>query len=285
MILKQSNVHPTLLLGYDVESRGTGGFGFEEAARFLKVAVPLHKELQVPCTLFICGMTLENNIKEFQKVGAEHADLFDLQQHTYSHVLLKTVVQDNETGITVYSGGDPGKIREEIQKTNGLFKKYLDVNCIGLTGPYGYYRGLSDRLDLLKILHESGIRFSRTFARNEHDWFPVPFSKQPFWYEEQGFGDILEFPVQGWQDCVWRNSHGWDKHEEYFQHIKKGIDYIAEHKLTWNYVQHDWSSLKEDPEMLITRRIITYALERGVRIRSYLDYYKESLAIREGLSK
>lgn len=271
----------TFLLGYDVESQGLGRIGVEETKKFLKVAAPLHQELHAPCTLFICGKTLENNIEEFQRVKEGFGDIFDFQQHTYSHVLLKTVVQENEKGIAIFRGGTLDEIRKEVEKTNELLKKYLDVNCVGLTGPYGYYRGLSDRLDILKILHDSGIRFVRTYGRNEYDWFPVPFQIQPFWYDKQGFSEVLEFPMQGWADCVWRDYYGWDRKEEYLQLVKEGIDYIAAHNLTWCYVQHDWSSIKGDPSMEITRKIIEYAEKRGVSLMSYNDYYKESLKTKE----
>jgi len=269
---------PTFLLGYDVERQDK--IGFEETRKFLKVAAPLHQELHAPCTFFICGKTLEGNMKEFQEIKKNYP-FIDLQQHTYSHTLLKTVVMETEKGIEVYKGGTLAQIEEEVRKTNELLKKYLDVDCIGLTGPYGYYRGLSDRPDILEILHRLGIRFTRTYARNEKDYQPVSFKSQPFWYKPQGFSDILEFPIQGWMDVYFKKKYGWGNIERYLNDVKTNIDYIVTHNLTWCYAQHDWSSIKEDPEMEATRRIIKYALERGVRLMSYFDYYKECLKTKE----
>ena len=125
------------------------------------------------------------------------------------------------------------QIKEEVSKINELLKKFLGVNCTGLTAPTGCYMGLMDR------------------------------------------PDILEFPLQGYIDCVWRDIHGYDKTEEYLNLIKTEIDYIVEKDLSWSYAQHDWSSIKGDPKMIVTKTIIEYALEKGVNIISYSDYYKK----------
>ena len=264
----------TLLIGYDVENQDIEGIATRQ---FLKVAPKLHRELNASCTFFICGRTLENSVEEFKQVKAEYGDLIDFQQHTYSHVLLKTVLRENEHGQTLFRGGTLEQIREEVKRASDLLKEHLDIDCTGITGPYGYYRGLSDRPDILEILHELGIRFTRTYARNEHDWQPLSFAIQPFWYEVQGFPDMLEFPVQGWQDCIIRGKIGWDNLDGYLNHVKKDLDYIAEHDLIWGYVQHDWSSIREDPDMSITSRMIEYAQSIGVEIKSYLEFYKDLL--------
>ena len=266
----------TLLIGYDVENQNPNS---NVTKLFLNTASKIHRELNAPCTLFICGRTLENNIDDFRSFKSEYGDLFDLQQHTYSHVLLKTVFQENEHGMTMFRGGTLEQIREEVRKPIELMKQLLDVDCIGLTGPYGYYRGLSDRPDILEILHESGIRFVRTFARNQFDWQPLTFKVQPFWYDTQGFGDILEFPVQGWQDCIMRAEIGWDNKEGYLNELKKNLDYIAKDNLVWGYAQHDWSSIQGDPDMSITRGMIEYALSIGVELKSYLQFYRWSVKI------
>lgn len=264
----------TLLIGYDVESQDLSG---SATKHFLDVAPRLHEQLNAPCTFFICGKTLEINSEKFKETKAQYGDLIDFQQHTYSHVLLKTVFQENENGKTMFRGGTLEQIREEVKKTSELLKEHLNVDCIGLTGPYGYYRGLQDRPDILEIIYELGIRFTRTFARNEHDWQPLAFEVQPFWYDVQGFPDMLECPVQGWQDCILRDSIGWDNLSSYLDALKKNLDYIAEHNLVWGYAQHDWSSIREDPEMSVTRAMIEYAKSIGVEIKSYSQFYKERL--------
>ena len=50
----------------------------------------------VPATFFLCGRTIELNKED---PFARHP-LFDLKQHTYNHVLLKSVcIEDPEEGV------------------------------------------------------------------------------------------------------------------------------------------------------------------------------------------
>ena len=85
----------------------------------------------------------------------------------------------------------------------------------------------------------------------------------------------MEIPVQAWQDVYLREKYGWANFNAYLKHGKEDLDYIFDHNLVWNYVQHDWSSIKSDPEMTITRGIIIYSLKKEIRIMSYQEYYEE----------
>ena len=147
--------------------------------------------------------------------------LFDLQQHTYSHQLLKTVHIDDGKSIRVVRGVSPEETRQEVRKTTELLRTALGVECIGITGPWCYYRGLRDRPDILQVLWEEGIRFTRTDGRNEHDWHPVAIDLQPYWYDALGFPDILEIPIHGWHDCVIRGEVlGWHDLDGYVASVR-----------------------------------------------------------------
>lgn len=261
----------TMLIGYDVEWQGHGG---DITEHFLTTAQALHQRFNVPTTFFIVGETLERCVPHFQAI---HDDpLIDLQQHTYSHQLLKTVYIDDGKSIRVKRGVEPEETRQEVRKTTQLLKKHLDTDCIGLTGPWCYYRGLRDRPDLLQILHEEGIRFTRTDGRNEKDWHPVEMDLQPYWYDDLGFPDILEIPIHGWHDCVIRQEiFGWDDLDTWVDSLKPYIDRAAAEDKVFSLCQHDWSSIRSDPTMSATEAIICYAQEKGVRFLTYLDYYKE----------
>ncbi len=261
-----------VLFGYDVERQNEGGS--EETRLFLRVAPALHRELQARCTFFVCGRTLEGNLDHLKRVKDEYGDLIDFGQHTYSHVLLKTVCQVNEQGTTVFRGGTLEQIEEEVARTNALLERHLGVECRALTGPYGYYRGLCDRPDLLEIVHRHGIRILRTYARNEHDWQPVAMTVQPFWYQAQGYGDVLECPVQGWQDCILRDNIGWANHQSYMEAVRPQLAQVAEQDLVWGYAQHDWSSVREDPEMSLTRSVLECALGLGLSFESYYQFHE-----------
>lgn len=263
----------TLLLGYDVEHAS------ELTAAYLKQAMKVHESLKAPCTLFVTGQTLEKNVDAFKTVAAR-PDLFDIQSHTYSHTLLKTVCQDKDGEIKIWRGGSIEVLRDEISRSVKLTKDILGIDVSGLCGPYCYYRGLSDRPDILEVAHENGIRFTRTWGRNEKDWQPTELSLQPFWYEPQGFGDILEVPIHGWQDCIWRADYGWTNTKGFMDYQCELVDEAVAKDCVLNLCSHDWSSIREDPEMTIVAGILSHARERGMRIMSFKSYYEEQASAR-----
>jgi peptidoglycan/xylan/chitin deacetylase (PgdA/CDA1 family) len=259
----------TLLIGYDVEWRGDG----EVTPRFLEQARSLHNHLGIPATLFIVGQTLERWVPQFRAIAQD--PLFDLQQHTYSHQLLKTVYIDDGKSIRVVRGVTPEETRQEVRKTSALLRSELGVECIGLTGPWCYYRGLRDRPDILQVLWEEGIRFTRTDGRNEHDWHPVAIDLQPYWYDLLGFPEMLEIPIHGWHDCVIRDEVlGWEDLDGYVASVQPYLDRAAAEDKVFSLCQHDWSSCRADPEMRATEAILRYAQSVGLRCMTYRDYYE-----------
>ena len=267
-----------MLIGYDVEWQSDEG---DVTEHFLRTAQALHARLGVPTTFFIVGRTLERCAAHFQAIVGD--PLIDMQQHTYSHQLLKTVYIEDGKSIRVTRGVSPQETREEVRKTSRLLKEVLGVDCMGLTGPWCYYRGLRDRPDLLQILHEEGIRLTRTDGRNEKDWHPVDMDLQPYWYDALGFPDMLEVPIHGWHDCVIRAEVlGWEELDGYVESIKPYIDRAAGEDKVFSLCQHDWSSTRADPAMTATEAILRYAQEKGPRFATYRQYYEERKAQRVG---
>jgi hypothetical protein len=136
----------TMLIGYDVEWRGEG----DVTPWFLEQARSLHNRLGAPATMFVVGQTLERWRPEFQAITGD--PLFDIQQHTYSHQLLKTIYIEDGRSVRVMPGVSTEETREEVRKTSMILAEHLGVLCIGLTGPWCYYRGLRDRPDILQVL-------------------------------------------------------------------------------------------------------------------------------------
>lgn len=259
----------TLLIGYDVECMHDP----ETTRAFLKQAEDVHREH--PCTLFLVGRVIENNLRDLEALAGN--PMFDFQQHTYSHRLLKSVCIDQGDGkIQFITGMALAEIEDEVGRTSELIRRYLGRECVGITGPWAYYRGLADRPDILEVLHGLGIRFTRTYGRDHHDFQPVSFAIQPFHYEAQGFPDILEFPIHDWQDVYWRGINDWDNLQGYTRHLAGCLDHVAGHDLVWSYGSHDWSSVREDPEMSIIRTLIEGADRRGVKLMTYLEYHEAS---------
>ena len=257
----------TFLLGYDVEHNAPA-----VTRHFLATARRVHEDLNAPCSLFIVGRTLRQSPDAFRAL-LDHP-LFDLQQHTETHLLLKTVYQENADGVQVFRGGSPEEVRADVAAAQATFAEFLGFRPIGLTGPYNYYRGLCDRPDLVQIVYDEGIRFLRTWGRDAHDWQPVPYFA-PFPLTALGFPDVWEFGVHGWQDVLRRRELGWENLDGYFARMCDDIDRVVAADGVFSYCQHDWTSTRDDPDMTLTRRILQYAHDRGMRIAAYAPLYAE----------
>ena len=268
----------TLVIGYDVERIPGRAPGEKWVGRkvpedtttnFLKRIVAIHKDLQIPATIFMVGCNIERHLGELE--GCLASGMFEIAQHTQEHYPLKTVVE--ETGSRVFLKGLAfDRIEEQIAKPVALLKKHLGIDCKGITTPYTYSRGLSDRPDILEIIARYGMVYTRSYGRNSQDYFPLDWSVQPFFYDRQGFPDILEFPVQGWIDAQWRHDNGWDKQEEYFSYLKDQVDTFHDKGICWAHLQHDWTSLLCDDTLSWTRKFLEYAAGK-FDIKTYFDCY------------
>ena len=258
-----------ILIGYDIEK----SVAPEVTEQFLDMAIAAQKPLMVPATFFILGRCIEASCNALKRLMNE--PLFELQQHTYSHIGVKTLWQTKPDGTVRFLPGDTAKVIDaEVAKTNCLLQKHLNVCCRGIAIPRGFYRGLGDRPDLLEIFHRHGIRYMRSYGRNEKDWQPVSLDVQPFFYDIQGYPDILEIPVQGWQDCLWYEVNGFENRYGFLNYLKNMVDRVQHEGLTWAVVQHDWSTVQFDSDFSITRRFIEYALQKGVSFMNHSDYYR-----------
>jgi hypothetical protein len=262
----------TFLIGYDVES------GNPDVTRpFLRRLQEIHETTGVPATLFLCGRTVERNVEALCPLAGH--PLFDLQQHTYNHVLLKTVcIEDPQEGMRFFRAGTLDQIRDEVRRTTALLRDTYGLACAGLTGPYAYYRGLMDRPDILEILWDEGIRFTRTWGRNERDWQPVPLEVQPFFYALQGFPQLLEVPLHGWQDISLRKTVGWANHDAFLAGVYPYMERAAAEGLVFSYCTHDHSSTREDPDMRITAALLRRARDLDLATPTYAAYYAATAA-------
>lgn len=263
----------TLCIGYDVECMDPAS---DITARFLTVAARLHAELGAPATLYLVGITAQNNADAVRQALASAP--FELGTHTYSHVLLKTLCQSNSAGVTVIPAGSFERIAREIDLGCRVLREQFSVECRALTAPYGCYRGLSDRPDLLHLLHAAGIRICRTWMRNEQDWVPVGLNLQPFWYAPQGFPDMLEFPTTGRHDCNWSEHYGFEPRRfaspgEFLGYLKSELDEVHTADGVWTATQHDTTTVAYDPEMTIMRGLIEHARGIGMEVISHGELY------------
>ena len=272
-----------MLIGYDTES-GTVVEASHEPLKILEKSINalinLHVKEEVPATFFIVGRTLELGHLILRKL-TEYRDLFDIQQHTYSHLPLKSIrpktdaaAVTNDFGV---NGGKVSEIAKEVRKTNVLISKYLDSDCFGIRGPWGYYLGLSDKPGVLGVMRDNGICFTSTYLRNKDDFFPVPMSVQPFTYRRQGFPEIMEIPSQDWIDCVWRTFYGWGRTNAFSDHLSNVLTKLSKsNSRVWGTCFHDWSVVMLDPNVRIMKNFFQQAKKKKIEILSYGGYYKSN---------
>lgn len=279
----------SLLIGYDTESAAVG----EGLARFLGPEVPqyrcaldpattrrgvallarLHEELEAPCTFFLCGRTLLHALDAIEPLAG--SPLFDIQQHTYSHVVFRDVRYRafGADAEAVLPETPPVALREELAFTSDLIRRHLGRECIGLRTPFGYYEGLRGRADLLQIVKETGHRFVTSWGRNEENGNPTPWV-QPFAYTEEGFADILEIPFQFWLDGIWFDAHGYGEGRAFRKALEGAVDEIADRDLVFATAFHEWCAVEADEEGTgWIRGLIEHARKRGVEITTYADYW------------
>lgn len=273
---------PKLLVGYDVEAFAIGeglaqmgDHGLAHAVDPASTTAALeiirrnHEEFEAPATLFICGRTLVHHVEDFEPF-VDHP-LFDLQQHTYSHALVK---QDSWRG-GVFRASPPAALETELRTTSDALARYLDVECIGLRTPHGHHLGVSDAPDVLDVLERVGIRFVSSWGRNSEGGNPTPLSVQPFWYSEQGHPEILEIPFQHWLDGFWFEEYGIDRGHEFAEVLRAGIDEIVTNDWVYGACFHDWTMLRYDERGTgWVRSMLQYASESDVEIMSYADFHR-----------
>lgn len=280
----------TILVGYDVETAAVGevlslftgspNFPRYELAldpatcgRALEVLTEVHADVGVPGTLFTCGRTLLHALEPVRAAAA--TGLFDIQQHTFSHVPFRDIRYSPAPGTHAVIPASPEvALREELAATSRLLRELVGSDCVGIRTPFGYYRGLRDRPDLLQILRDTGIRYVTSWGRNEQNDNPTPWV-QPFTYEDEGFGDILELPFQFWLDVVWFDKHGYDSGPAFLDALRGAVDEVVEHDLVYGACFHDWVMLASDERRAgWLRGFLRYARDRGVDVMTYTDYWR-----------
>ena len=115
-------------MGYDTESAAVGeglarfispefpqyerALHAQSTVRGLEVMTRVHGEAGVPATLFVCGRTLVHAAEAVER--ARGTGLFDVQSHTYSHVLFRDVEYEPSLGTrAVIPASPPVALTEE----------------------------------------------------------------------------------------------------------------------------------------------------------------------------
>lgn len=274
----------TILFGIDVESASPDSAGFVERAS------ALFTDLGTPVTWYVTGKTLEMYPDLFRE--ADRSPLIELQSHTYSHVLLKTVLLEPPPGMIIHGatdffmqrGGTADEVDKDLERAQAVFRQVLGRPATALCGPWGYYRGLADRPDLLEIVDRHGFTILRTFGRNERDGQPVPLEWQPRFLRVQGYPRTLEVLIHDYQDDFYWREYG-SPGGDYVRHLQGIADRVAAADLVWSLCSHDHHCATAERfarKGAWFRAIIEYAQGLGMRFLTVSDYYRERLQAQEG---
>ena len=278
----------SIQIGYDVETGSvadaaarSGGQEWvaealtaNTAAKALKVIRDIHTSLDVPATIFICGKTLLHCVEELRSLPK---DLFEIQQHTYSHVLFKDFdildhYEPSDGSSLRIPAVTPETIREEVFFTNRLIERYLNRRCVGIRTPFGFPDGLKGNEDILRVLHENDMEYVSSVTRYEQGETSDLF--QPFTYSSEGYADLVEIPFS-WSDAVWFFNKGWQTGEGYKRILMETVDTIKEKSWVFSTCFHDLCVMKADePGTRWIRDFIRYGQQEGLDFLSYGDYAK-----------
>lgn len=261
-----------LLIGYDVEWGGKNMDGYKGDEEFLPVMAALHRELKAPCTMFVCGVTLERYQEAFRPLVGDR--FIEFAQHTYSHLLVKSVVtRDREGKIQCHPHASMDELAVDIPHAQDVLAKFTGSRPLGFCSPWGCALGLIDRWDLIALLYKAGLRYCRTYARRVDGSDLYDLSVAPFWYSQQGFPEFLEIPVGEPCDVHVRPSLYPDINS-YSKRLDKVLEEVARHNYVFSYASHDHTTRAGDPEMSYIRRMINHSRELGIEIMTHGEYYR-----------
>jgi len=284
----------TVLIAYDVETMAREPqypgarlvrrfFGSEAAVStiarsFLRNVIRLHTETATPATLFVSGVTVEENPDIVREV--RDCELLELASHGYSHKAFKTVQEDfdGKPGFRM-EGAPVEEIAFEIESGRRALER-VGVAAAGLTAPYSYKGGLLDRPEVRQMLLAAGFRYVRSWGRDGNDCSPLSFEVQPFFYDD----GLLEAPICSWFDVNWRGANdGWRaengfNNQAFRQMIEDSLQEVVRRDAVWSTGFHDWSMAAADPDLSSVEHLIRRARELGVNFmlhREFLEWMAE----------
>jgi hypothetical protein len=249
-----------MLMRYDTEWWGSPG----EMAGFLEKLVEVHRQDEIPVTLFCRGFTLENMRSEFTAFHQETADdpLFDMQDHSYSHVGLG------------YEWGKPVEVLEaDYERSFRIHHEIFGKSPTGIAicgtsddGPFlpGFDATVKSRAEFEMVVklgtrmidsNLSGIDGSREFIN----------------YDLLGHPEVMGF-VSGYSDTSWmlRREHG-----DPLTFIFKEINIRSEQHEHMPVMFHDWVAWQKSPdkELSHVRKIAETGRNLGYKLVTHLDCY------------
>lgn len=243
----------------------------------LSAIAEVHQRHEAPATFFIARRFLEALGNDCRAVLGH--DLFDLECHIHTEV--------------APGYADLDQLRHELNACQGLIADAFGRQPIGLVTLAPCAEGFSRQKNLLEILCDCGIRFVRSDGLGVDGTVPSLFS-QPYWYEVDEFGSLLELPLQYWDDRIlrghmrgvvaWPPVLPWgvppappETPEEEFEIWRWGADYVIAAGLrTYQPMLHPWSICRLSSDARQIALLLEYVQEQGMEIVSCHELYERA---------
>ena len=249
-----------MLLRYDTEWWGEPA----EMAGFLEKLVKVHRQDEIPVTMFCRGFTLENMKLEFTAFHQETADdpLFDMQDHSYSHVGLG------------YERGKPVDILEadyerSFQIHSEIFGRRPTGIAICGTSDDGPFLPGFDATEKSKAEFEMVVKLGTRMINSNLSG--IDGSREFINYKLLGHPEVMGF-VSGYSDTAWMYRKEYGDPVEY---MLKEVRTRSEQNEHMPVMFHDWVAWQKAPdkELSHVREIAETGRKLGYTLVTHLDCY------------
>lgn len=273
-----------MVLGYDWEryQKDPTNEGFRRSSlEGLKTIIQVHDEFQVPLTIYVVGRMLEYEEPRelLQSVTSMYTDDFlDIQQHTYSHTLIKDHAIRGK-GISLK------KLREEITKASRIIEETTGRKVTGMHSAQSFYQGMQGEKKRLRILWDCGIRFISSDGRGLGETSLAPWKdqegnfRQPYFYKNEGCSKLLEIPNQGYSDNFYRGLSNQSQMKIILREEIEGqiedMRIALENNLLFAPAMHLWVTGLTDIEGFVIKEMLEFAKENKITIVSAKQLYEK----------
>lgn len=249
------------LLRYDTERNDQ-----KEMAGFFDKVVRVHRSEGIPASFFCTGKAIEARETDFRNFFAEAGNdlLFDIQDHSYSHV-----------GLGCTAGQSVGDLKIDYAKSFAAHERVFGRRPIGIS-ICGNGRVDGERLKGFDqtekgraefgMIAELGARMINTFLVKADEC--ADFCS----YAALGHPEIMGFP-SGYSDYEWLYQK---KYGDPLEYVRSQIARRANQGASMPLVMHDWAAWNNAPDKELThvKKIADYARRQGYTLATHLTCYQ-----------
>jgi len=248
--------------------------------------VEVHRRHEMPATFFLVGRALRADADEYRRLLDD--PLFEVASHTWSHGMLR---DHPLCGPALPLEA----VAEEIARGKQAVEDVFERPCLGLRPGCCFVEGLTGAPEVLKLLHEAGLKYVSSLAWGPDYTMPA-LLRQPFTYEGDGFPGLWELPGHGWQENLLKDNNKWGPsrltlwpaampeaiprdfvktpREEFDVH-RLFLDKAAGDELTFvSLIWHPWSLDRFDPAMEMLDLVFARVRDLGLEATTYAGLYR-----------